>query len=524
MPPSTLAFTTTRPTFRKRLKGRSAKPARRPEPTPAPAPAPEPTPEPAPAAQSSPQLHMLLLRRATYGPTPQAIAEIEAMGAEAWLDRQLNPAGIADPDGAAITALHPELSWDVAAARANLMPYASTLMYAMFGNTIGRSIWSSRQLHEVMTAFWNNHLHIKGPFWDAWDTRHEYDLKVIRPHALGRFGDMLQAATRHTAMLRYLDQNNSTATRINENLGRELLELHTVGVENHREEDVLASARMLTGLGIDSAGRYEYRPSAHHVGPLTVLGRTFPNASSHGEGELTAYLDFLARHPGTAERIARKLVVRFVSDTPPASLVSRLASIYLANDTAIAPVLRALFSSAEFAASTGQKIRTPQEDLYALVRALGVTVSRTKDELLSLNWLLSTSGHAPMDWTTPDGFPDDPAHFATPAVAIGKLNTHTDIACNWWPRLSGYPTPVTPNGSGLRRLLPTPLPATHGEMVQAMARQVLFTPLDETTLDAVLTYFGTEKDAPVAENSQLVTWRLGYLVALLFDSSAHAIR
>ena len=509
--PPILASQTTGPRFRKGLRGKAAMPDV------APAPAPSP-------AQSSPELNMLMLRRAAYGPTPQTLAEINAIGATAWLERQLNPAGIADPDGDAVTALYPELSWDVSQARANLTEFSGSLLYAMLGNTIGRSVWSSRQLHEVMTAFWSNHLHVQGPFYDAWDTRHEYDQKVIRPNALGSFRQMLQASTRHTAMQRYLDQNNSTATRINENLGRELLELHTVGVGNHTEADMLASARMLTGVSINTKGFYEYRPANHHVGPLTILGRTFANASAQGEGELTAYLDFLARHPKTAERIARKLVVRFVSDNPPAALVDRLAAIYLSNDTAITPVLRALFTSAEFASSTGQKIRTPQEDMYAMIRALGITVARTKEELQSCYWALGLAGHSPMDWATPDGFPDEPGHFATPAVAIGRMNLHTETTNNWWPKLSGYPTPAATGQSALRGLLPAQLPATHGEMVQALAQRVLFTTLDDTALNAVLTYLGTSKDAPVTEKSPAVTWRLGHLTSLLFDSTAHAIR
>lgn len=482
---------------------------------PPPTTAPTPTPAPDPAQE----LH--LLRRATYGPTPAGINEIAHLGRAAWLERQLAPATVADPDGDAVSALFPNLSLTATRARATMTAFSGDLLYAFLANTIGRSVWSSRQLHEVMVAFWNDHLHIAGAYYDAWESRHRFDLDVIRKHALGSFAEMLQASTRHPAMQRYLDQNNSKATSLNENLGRELLELHTVGA--YTEADVLASSRMLTGLSIDSNGEFVYKSNYHYVGSLTIVGWTHQNASADGQPALTSYLDFLARHPLTAKRIARKLAVRFVTDSPSIDLVDRIAQVYLDNDTMIVPVLRYLFTSADFAGSVGQKLRTPQEDIYAQLRAIGIGRPTGGEELRQLYWALSQTGHAPLNWAPPNGFPDTPAHWATPTTALARLSLHMDISGGWWPQLTGYPKNAAGTKS-LGGLLPSPLPPTHGALVQAMGQRLLFGPLPDQVRDAVLGFFGATAGTPLTASSQIVGWQLPYLVALLFDSPAHTVR
>src|SRR4051794_16182738 len=123
-------------------------------------------------------------------------------------------------------------------------------------------------------------------------------------------------------------------------------------------------------MTVDGAGAYAYSAARHATGPVEILGVRHANATAAGgEAACLALLDHLARHPATARRIATKLCVRFVADDPPAALVARLAQVYLEQDTAIVPVLRALFTSAEFAASAGRKTRTPFEDLAATIRA-----------------------------------------------------------------------------------------------------------------------------------------------------------
>jgi hypothetical protein len=144
--------------------------------------------------------------------------------------------------------------------------------------TLARQIWSSRQLYEVMVDFWSNHLNVTNPFDGGWDTRTEYDNTVIRANALGRFSDMLVASARSPAMMRYLDNFRSDKRSVNENYGRELLELHTVGLgAKYTEDDVRQSAYILTGRTVDNNGKFYYDPKRHWTGAVKVLDFTHPN-------------------------------------------------------------------------------------------------------------------------------------------------------------------------------------------------------------------------------------------------------
>ena len=224
------------------------------------------------------------------------------------------------------------------------------VMQDLLYSTIGRALWSKRQLFEVMADFWSNHLNVTCP-GDTWDSRHLYDSQVIRKYAFGKYKDMLLASAKHPAMLLYLNNEESTKQHPNENYGRELLELHTVGVDGgYDESDIYDSARILTGLTLKNpkpgtdrptrmdAARVLLRRHDPRHGGGTILGFSWSNhAASAGLTQAENYITYLAKHRKTAERIAYKLALRFVSDAPPASLVARLADVYQANDTAIVP-------------------------------------------------------------------------------------------------------------------------------------------------------------------------------------------
>ena len=467
-----------------------------------------------------------LVRRATYGPTPAVLAEAGRLGAGAWLERQLAPSSIPDPACAALMKRYPQIAWTIPTVRQKVSGGSWDVMLALSQATLVRAVWSQRQLFEVMVEFWSNHLNIACPSSDVWDNRAHYDRAVIRPNALGSFREMLLAATIHPAMLRYLDNASSTKAHPNENQGRELLELHTVGVDaGYTEADVRASARILTGVTVNSAGALTYTPEAHYTGQVSVLGFTHPNTdASAGLDVVKAYVGYLAVHPATAARIARKLAVRFVSDDPPQGLVDRLAQVYLANDTAITPVLRALFGSAEFAASAGQKVRRPYEDLVATVRILGLGPDRsgTSGEQ-ALYWISSDLGQPPLAWGPPDGYPDVADAWQSPAGTLSRWNTHIHIAARWWP----HATMLT--GKGAMAFVPKKLPATHGEFIDGLARQLVHRPADATEKAAICAFVsdsgGTVTPATkLTAKSPLVTWRLPYAVSLFLDSPAHAIR
>ncbi len=212
---------------------------------------------------------------------------------------------------------------------------------------IVRATWSKRQLFEVMVDFWSNHLNVANPSDNVWWSRHDYDRNVIRRHALGKFSDMLAASATHPAMMTYLNNAESTKDNPNENYGRELLELHTVGVDaGYTEDEMHTSALILTGLGVHwyddvDDGTFNYEPDNHYVGHVKVLGWASKNTSANkGLAVALDYVDYLAHHPATAHRIAYKLCERFVSDAPPAGLVTKLAQTYRKHDTAIVPVLQ----------------------------------------------------------------------------------------------------------------------------------------------------------------------------------------
>ena len=468
---------------------------------------------------------LLLLRRATYGPTPALIAEALKLGRNAWLERQLAPDSIKDGYAETILQRFPRITWPIAKIRTEFAQNigAWDVMIDLTRATLVRAIWSERQLFELMVEFWSNHLNVTCPSGDVWDSRADYD-RVIRQHTFGSFAELLVAASLHPAMQSYLDNTSSTKDHPNENQGRELLELHTVGVATgYTEDDVKNSARILTGLGTDGSGEATYRAPRHFVGPVQVLGFSDDNPTAAGGREVAIrYLNYLARHENTAQQLATKLCLRFVGDSPSAALVARLAAVYLANDTAIGPVLRELFTSNEFAASAGQKVRRPYEDLVATVRILGMKADATGTEgIEGLHWMVLDMGHAPLYWGPPNGYPDVAAAWQSAAGTLARWNSHLNIAARWWP--------TTLTGPALTSMIPKPRPATHGALINALSERLLQQRAPKAQQVAICDFLTDEwhkitPSTPIVKDSTVIGWRLPYVVSLLLDSPAHALR
>jgi uncharacterized protein (DUF1800 family) len=464
---------------------------------------------------TDPVLH--LLRRATFGPTPALLSEVRTTGTTAWLDAQLAPlTKVPDADMDALLTRWTRLGWKTWEARERLAPSDTwRVMNELLEAHIARALFSRRQLLETVVDFWTNHLVIPVPITEVWDNSHLFQRDVVRKNALGKYSDMLNAAARHPAMLKVLDNADSTKKAPNENYGRELLELHTVGFGNYTEADVKMSALALTGLSVDAeSGLYYYRPNRRFVGAVNVLGWSHANTSAEGGDVVaTSYLTYLASHPATATRIATKLATRYVSDTPPATLVTSLAQVYLANGTAIAPVLRALFLSPEFAASIGQKIRTPYEDALATVRILGLTPeplpTGTTSELRALYWLMTSFGQAPMGWPAPNGYPDVAAAWTGASSTLNRWNFHLALAGNWVLKLMPRPALTT--------LLPSPLPPTYAALVDTLASQLLIT-LSVAQRDAICRFVDHAPSDALKAGDPALTWRLPSVVGLLLDS------
>lgn len=467
--------------------------------------------------------HLHLLRRATFGPTPASLDSIKAKGISDWLDQQLAPDTIDDSVlQQQLRDKFPWLSWTIADVMRKVpdggrWPFMTELSMA----AIARATWSKRQLFEVMCEFWSNHLHITSPSDKVWFSRHDYDASVIRKNALGNFEDMLIDSAKHPAMLTYLNNAESSRDNPNENYGRELLELHTVGINGgYTEKEMLDSSLIMTGFTLGRESRlYYYDQYAHYTGPVSVLGFDRPNTRQvDGEQLGIDYLRHLARHPETARHLAHKLWIRFISDDPDATFVEELAQVYLDNGTAIKPMVRHLFLSDAFAASVGQKLRRPYEDVIATLRLLGYRQepgTRTTG-LRTLQWMVTEIGQAPFAWGLPDGYPDEASAWLSAGSTLNRWNRHLSLAAHW----AAEELPAPP----LRSLLPARLPRTYGDMLDALARRLVFRSIEDHHKKVILTFLGRRASDPFDKQDAEAIYRMAPAVALILDSPYHGVR
>ena len=346
-------------------------------------------------------------------------------------------------------------------------------------------------------------------------TRHDFDRLVVRGNVFGSFSTMLVAAGRHPAMLNYLNQTESTKAAVNENYGRELLELHTVGL-NYTEADVQGSAAILTGRTVDPASQaYVYDQTMHATGPVMVLGFSDPNPSAAGgEAVGDAYLGYLAHHQLTAQSLARKLCVHYVSDAPSPDLVAQVAAVYLASNTAILPTLHAIFCSDEFWLSRGAKVRRPADNLAASVRALGLQPSGDLQAVIEpLRWQMYLMGHSPLDCPTPNGYSDYAANWRSGGNLVSTWNMHRILTQNWWQSWSTF----DPN-----TMLGGVAPATVGDALDAVSVMTVGQVLAASDRQTFLAYTGDLATTPYPQSA--MKSMLSGVVTLLLDSPYFAIR
>ncbi|MHB2167731.1 DUF1800 domain-containing protein [Alsobacter sp. R-9] len=312
------------------------------------------------------------------------------------------------------------------------------LFRAEAGARLAQFAQTETPLLERLALFWSNHFCVsvaKGGNLRA--CAGAYEREAIRPHVLGRFADMLKAVETHPAMLYYLDNNASIGPNsrngrnsrrgLNENLAREILELHTLGVDGgYTQADVTALARIITGWTVTSTdedllhgGRFTFAPARHEPGAHEVL------RASYAEGGLEqgmAALDALARHPSTSRHVARKLARHFVSDEPPPALVEVLEKRFRDTDGDLFEVTKALVTAPEAWSTPPGKLRSPVEFLAAGLRATG----RVPEPPQALGWL-SALGQPLWQPPGPNGFPDRVASWASPEGMAARL----DLAAQW---------------------------------------------------------------------------------------------
>ena len=393
------------------------------------------TPDPAQQA-----LHVL--NRIAYGPAPGDVARVSQMGVKRYIDSQLEPsalpypaalserlAALEIPNASAGTALarFTELRRDArneepGAKERRAEGYKKMVLETDEARLL-RAIYSPRQLEEVMVDFWYNHFNVFAGKGSGRAMVASYERDAIRPYVFGSFRALLGATAKHPAMLYYLDNQLSKAGALNENFARELMELHTMGVDGgYTQKDVTELARMLTGWSFEPRALirreegFRFEARRHDQEPKTWLASP---VAQHGQAEGEFALDVLARHPSTARHISYKLAQYFVQDEPPAALVERMARTWRETDGDIRAVLRTLLASDEFLApaSFGVKFKTPYQYVVSAARASGAPVANMGPLLQSLNQL----GMPLYGCATPDGYKNTEAAWLNPGALTRRI-------------------------------------------------------------------------------------------------------
>lgn len=499
-----------------------------------------------------------LLNRITFGIRPGDVEKVQSAGVERYLKEQLSPDSIALPSSIQKVAQVPALTENPVNLFLNYGKPALKALAKGDGNSeadkkalgkivrdtygkiyqeaaqahLTRAVDSPRQLQEVMTDFWFNHFNVSSDkgldhIWVG-----QYEESAIRPYALGRFRDLLGATAHHAAMLFYLDnwQNTAQGFRpaavsakgkgrfkgINENYARELMELHTLGVDGgYSQKDVQELARVLTGLGLppgagggfamrnpqvrrqmfaqfqgmqnsmnqsglhprqrgirnygevvsassipgDAKSGSYFDARRHDTGTKVVIGQTIPG---RGEAEIEQVLDILARHPSTARHISYKLAQYFVADKPPESLVQKMAATFTRSDGQISQVLGTLFESEEFwnPQYRNAKFKSPYRYVVSSLRATDATIV----DVVPVLAFLKQAGQPLYKCLTPDGYKNTQEAWLNPDSLINRLNFATALGAN---RLPGVSAPNSNNQGDITDSLATVSEKTVSAIEQA---------------------------------------------------------
>jgi uncharacterized protein (DUF1800 family) len=321
-------------------------------------------------------------------------------------------------------------------ARKSLNDAGNKLAYEAIRRDLLRAVYSPSQLQEQMVWFWLNHFSVHQYKANLRWLIGDYEEHAIRPHALGHFKDLVLATLEHPAMLQYLDNQQNAVGHVNENYARELMELHTLGVDaGYTQQDVQQLARILTGAGINVGdaprlkaewqplylrrGAFEFNPARHDFGNKTLLGHAI---GGKGFGEIENAVTLIVRQPACATFISRQLASYFVADNPPRRLVEKMAQTFQRSDGDIAAVLRTMFLAPEFNGALGGKFKDPTRYVLSAVRFAydGRPISNTRP---MLNWL-NALGEGPYNRQTPDGYPLGELNWASP----GQISRRFEIA------------------------------------------------------------------------------------------------
>jgi uncharacterized protein (DUF1800 family) len=434
-----------------------------------------------PSYAASPDAKVLhVINRLSFGLRAGDLEAVKAQGIDAYIQSQLTPNSIAQPQ--ALTqqlAGLPTLQMSAVeimkeyqqtrvenkaqrgnpqamAANVQNSPEAMKLRRKVLEEAtegrLARAIASPRQLEEVMVDFWYNHFNV---FYGKGRDRFlvgVYEQQAIRPYVFGKFRSLLASTSKHPAMLFYLDnwQNtdpNSPGAKgrykgLNENYARELMELHTLGVNGgYNQQDVITLARILTGWGfpgnrqgnIDESGFY-FAANRHDSSDKVFLGQ---NIKGGGIEEGEKALDILAKHPATARHISYKLAQYFVADEPPSSLVEQLAKRFQETDGDLKAVLTTLFKSSEFVDPKyyNAKFKTPLQYVVSTLRATDTQIENYR----SVTGILSQMGMPLFGRQTPDGYKNTESAWLNPDAVLRRISLATALASG---RFAGKSSPM----------------------------------------------------------------------------------
>ena len=362
-----------------------------------------------------------LLHRATMGFDGRELARARSLGVNGWVAEQLDPSAIDDRQADLALAAFPSLAMTGQEAF-DAYPGGARFdcAYELQRSIVARAALSRRQLLERTVDFWRDHFNVFQLDGTRYVLRTPYERDVLRQHAFGNFRDLLGAVAKSAAMLNYLNGERNLVSAPNENFPRELLELHTLGVNGgYTELDISESARCFTGWRYHASstgmyGIFTFVPAQHDTGTKTVLGTSISEPDGALEGEIV--LDLAAQHPATARFVSGKLARWFLGSDVPQDTLDRAEATWNSTGGDIAEVIRTLLAERELRALMARgsrRVKRPMRLITSLMRTLTVDVT---DDFAGFTSRLSSLGQQPGGWVTPDGFPDDDVHWASTAT------------------------------------------------------------------------------------------------------------
>ena len=460
-----------------------------------------------------------VINRLTMGYTPELYSEIKAIGVKAFIDQQLDPSSI--DDSATEEKVEKFTRLNMSTAELLETKSRATIRNELNGATTIRAVHSRRQLQEVMVDFWSNHFNVDTIKKNTAMYKVEND-RVIRENALGNFSDLLMLIAKSPAMLEYLDNRTSKANGKNvpnENYARELMELHTLGVDGgYSEQDVESVAHLLSGWTTNSEGKFRFidnfnRFNDHLEEGGDIMGWVpFSPERSIENGE--SFINFLAYQRATSLYICWKLCRYFISDdiTQSDRIVRVAARVFRRNNTDIIPTLRAIFRSKTFRQSKGEKVKRSNELMYSILRATDATIDLSEPMKAGnhIRSQLEKMGHALFQCEPPTGYPDQACCFINTNAMVYRWNLGFNLASN---RATKY-IKVDPS-----EWIDSPLRIR--DLINQLSMKFLGRRLENSERKAIYNHLGKRSNDRVTDHELA---QISTIAGLVFATSSYQVR